>query len=121
MALLHRDRTSTDDTVAGPVDTEHPHRPAWPDRSDRADRADEPRVIRKNSFGQTLATMLATVLLVAVVAIAVANTDEVDVDLLFEEYDLPLSALVGGAAGAGFLIGALLGWARGRHRAARHL
>jgi uncharacterized integral membrane protein len=117
MALLHRDRTSTDDTVAGPGTTDRP-RPAWPDT---ADRAAEPRVIRKNSFGQTLATMLATVLLVAVVAIAAANTQQVDVDLLFEEYDLPLSALVGGAAGAGFLIGALLGWARGRHRAARRL
>lgn len=115
MALLHRDRTSTDDTVAGPATED---RPAWPDPTSREP---EPRVVRKNSFGQTVATMLATALLVAVVAIAAANTDEVDVDLLFERYDLALSALVGGAAGAGFLIGALLGWARGRHRAARRL
>jgi uncharacterized integral membrane protein len=112
MALLHRDRTdtTTDDTVVGPASTD---RPAWPDATTKGD---EPRVVRKNSFGQTLRTVIATVLLVAVVAIAVANTDQVNVDLLFEQYDAPLSALVGGAAGAGFLIGALLGLGRGRRR-----
>ena len=111
MALLHRDRndTTTDDTVVGPASTD---RPAWPAAT--TDRDDHPVVVRKNSFGQTLRTILATVLLVAVVAIAVANTDQVDIDLLFEQYEAPLSALVGGAAGAGFLIGALLG--RGRRR-----
>jgi uncharacterized integral membrane protein len=118
MALLHRDRadrtdTTTDDTIVGPGTTD---RPAWP-RLTPETAADEPRVVRKNSFGQTLRTMIATVLLVAVVAIAVANTDQVNVDLLFEEYDAPLSALVGGAAGAGFLIGALLGFGRGRRHA----
>ena len=112
MALLHRDRTdtTTDDTVVGPASTD---RPAWPAATTTSD---EPTVVRKNSFGQTLRTILATVLLVAVVAVAIANTDQVDVDLLFEQYEAPLSALVGGAAGAGFLIGALLGLGRGRRR-----
>ena len=112
MALLHRDRadTTTDDTVVGPGATNNP---AWP-APDAA--TDEPRVVRKNSFGQTLRTMIATVLLVAIVAVAIANTDEVNVDLLFEQYDASLAALVGGAAGAGFLIGALLGFGRGRRR-----
>jgi uncharacterized integral membrane protein len=107
MALLHRDHdTTTDDTVSGPT-------PTWPTSTTSA-AASEPTVVRKNSFGQTLRTIIATVLLVAVVAIAIANTDEVGIDLLFEQYDAPLSALVGGAALAGFLIGALL--ARGRRR-----
>jgi uncharacterized integral membrane protein len=117
MALLHRDRTdtTTDDTVVGPASTD---RPAWPSATTGDAVRDEPVVVRKNSFGQTLRTILATIILVAVVAIAIANTDRVNVDLLFEKYDAPLSALVGGAAGAGFLIGALLGLGRGRrHRA----
>jgi uncharacterized integral membrane protein len=107
MALLHRDRpdTTTDDTVAAPGTTSRPF------------RSDEPVVVRKNSLGRTLATIIATVLLVAIVAIAAANTEEVGVDLLFEEYDPPLAVLVGGAAGAGFLIGALL--MAGRHRRTR--
>jgi uncharacterized integral membrane protein len=101
MALLHRDRTDHDldhdrdvdhvratDTVTGPAET---------------------RVVRKNSFGHTLATILATLILAAVVVVALVNTDQTDVDLVFERYDLPLSALVGGAAGAGLLIGLLLG------------
>ena len=112
MALLHRDRTTTDDTVAGPGATD---RPGWPD-STSTSSSSETVVVRKNSFGQTLRTMIATVLLVAIVAIAIANTDQVNVDLLFEQYDAPLSALVGGAAGAGFLIGALLGMGRRRRR-----
>jgi uncharacterized integral membrane protein len=108
MALLHRDHgTTTDDTVAGPGATD---RPSWPATGTATD--DHP-VVRRNSFGQTLRTIIATVLLVAIVAVAVANTDEVNVDLLFEQYDAPLAALVGGAGGAGFLIGVLLGW-RGR-------
>lgn len=111
MALLHRDRTKTDDTVAGPGTSD---RPASPTAAERHDR--DAVVVRKNSFGQTLATILATIILVAVVAVAIANTDQVDVDLLFENVDAPLSALVGGAAGAGFLIGALLGYAMRRRR-----
>lgn len=98
--------------MVGPGTTD---RPAWPTITPEAG-ADEPRVVRKNSFGQTLRTMIATVLLVAIVAIAVANTEQVDIDLLFEQYDAPLSALVGAAAGAGFLVGALLGFGRGRRR-----
>ena len=112
MALLHRDRdTTTEDTVAGPT-------PTWPTSTTTAaatDTSAEPTVVRKNSFGQTLRTIIATVLLVAIVAIAIANTDEVGIDLLFEQYDAPLSALVGGAAVAGFLIGALLTRGRRRH------
>jgi uncharacterized integral membrane protein len=98
-------------TAASPGATD---RPAWP----AATTGDDPVVVRKNSFGQTLRTIIATVILVAVVAIAIANTDRVNLDLLFQNYDVSLSALVGGAAGAGFLIGALLGLGRGRrHRA----
>jgi len=123
MALLHRDRTdtTTDDTVAGSGTST---RPTWPrsDRGDRADRSDraggEAVVVRKGSVGSTVRTVLATVLLVAVVAIAFANTGNVDVDLLFESYDVSLTVLVAAFAGAGFLIGLLVG-ARRRHRTAR--
>lgn len=110
MALLHRDRpastaTTTDDTVAGPT---------WPTTTAEVRKAPAERVVRRNSFGQTLRTVIATVLLVGVVAVAAANTDRVDVDLLFENYDVALSALIAGAAVAGFLIGALLAWRGGR-------
>lgn len=120
MALLHRDRpatttptTSDADTVAGPT------RPAWPTAAtaERPREAHAGRVERRNSFGQTVRTILATVLLVAVVAVAAANTERVDVDLLFERYDVAISALVGGAAVTGFLIGALLAWRSRRVRA----
>jgi uncharacterized integral membrane protein len=97
MALLHRDRT--DDTT---TTTTAPDSVAGPGIA-------EPRVVRRNSFGQTLRTVLATLILAAVVVVAAVNTDEVNVDLVFEEYEAPLSALVGGAAGAGLLIGLLLG------------
>ena len=54
MALLHRDRdTTTDDTVSGPT-------PTWP-TSTPTDTVPERTVVRKNSFGQTLRTILATV------------------------------------------------------------
>jgi uncharacterized integral membrane protein len=111
MAILHRDRTDVDDTVAGASAT----RPDW--STGASTEATGPQVVRKNSFLQTLATVLATVILVAVVAIAIANTDQVDIDLLFDSVDVPLSALVGSAAFAGFLIGALLGLGRRRRRA----
>lgn len=117
MALLHRDRsgTSADDTVSGPGTAD---RPTWPDTSERQDtdrRDDHVEVVRRNSFGQTIRTVLATVLLVAIVAVAVANTDQVDIDLLFETVDVSLAALVGGAAFVGLLIGVLLGRAGRRH------
>lgn len=101
MALLHRDRTDTDDTVAGPTDL-------------GADHVPPERVVRKNSFGQTLRTILATVLVVALAAVIVVNTDRVDVDLLFESYDVSLAALLAGSAGVGLLTGLLLGFRR-RH------
>ncbi len=108
MALLHRDRTDTTDTVAGPV-------PAWPETS--ATTAEPATTtVRRNSFGQTLRTVLATILLVAVVAVAVANTEEVSVDLLYDTVTPSLASLVGGAAVAGLLIGMLFGYGRGRHR-----
>jgi hypothetical protein len=114
MALLHRERTEADDTVAGPV-------PAWPPTTTDPDVHERDRVVRRNSFGQTLRTILATLLLVAVVAVALANTGDVKVDLLYDEVTPSLAALVGGAAGAGLLIGLLLGYGRGRSRAVRRL
>jgi uncharacterized integral membrane protein len=77
----------------------------------------EPRVVRKNSLGQTLRTVVATLLLAAVVVIAFANDDQTDIDLLFEQYDAPLWLLLAASAGAGFLIGALLTMGRRRRRA----
>lgn len=116
MAILHRDRpeTATDDTVAGPGAAP---RPAWPQHTLATDA--EPVVIRKNSFARTLATILATVILVAVVAVAAANTERVDIDLLYDTVDAELWALVAGSAGAGFVIGALLGFAGRRRKTAR--
>lgn len=101
MAILHRDRTDTtaDDAVAGPGET----------------RTERPVVVRKGSFGATVRTVLATLLLVAVVLVAAANTDDVEVDLLFETYQVALSLLVAATAAAGFLIGLLAG-ARRRRR-----
>ena len=109
MALLHRDRpdTTTDDTIAGP---------AWPSATPEGEHAHghapNEVVVRRNSFGQTLRTILATILLVGVVAVAAANTDDIGVDLLFDDYTTSVTALVGISAGAGFLIGALLAWRR---------
>lgn len=100
MALLHRDRTDTEDTVAGPTDP------------DAGDRVPPERVVRKNSFGQTLRTILATVLVVALAAVIIVNTDRVDVDLLFDSYEAPLAALLAGSAGVGLLTGLLLGFRR---------
>ena len=128
MALLHRDRThdAVDLRDADRPIPQHAAPGAMP--ADRAtpvvdrDRAvadddrvrDEPVVVRKNSFGQTLRTMLATILLVAVVAIAIANDDQFNIDLLFEQYDVSIAAVIGVAAGAGFLIGSLLTMGRRR-------
>lgn len=113
MALLHRDRTddvrdAADDTVVGP--TASTPRPAWPTMGTSPAPAE--RVVRRNSMAHTLRTMLATLLLVAVAAFAVANTDRVSVDLLVEESETSLAALVGISAAAGLLVGLLLGWRR---------
>lgn len=102
MALLHRDRTDTDDTVVGPTDR------------GATDHVASERVVRKNSFGQTLRTVLATVLVVALATVIIVNTDRVDVDLIFESYDVSLAALLAGSAGVGLLTGLLLGFRR-RH------
>jgi uncharacterized integral membrane protein len=113
MALLHRDRTddareTADDTVVGPAAGT---RPAWPAPSATTPAPAE-RVVHRNSIGHTLRTMLATLLLVAIAAFAVANTDRVGVDLLVEEYETSLAVLVGVSAAAGALLGLLLGWRR---------
>lgn len=111
MALLHRDRpaTRTDDTVAGAGATDHPTgaRHAADDHD-----TGEPVVVRKNSVGQTIRTVVATILLVAVVAVAAANTDEVTIDLLFGEYRVELWAIVAVTALAGLVVGALLAFGR---------
>jgi uncharacterized integral membrane protein len=122
MALLHRDRTDTrtdtdTDTVAGAGTA---NRPGWPDRRTVAPEpmapmtTAEPVVVRKNSVGGTVRTVLATALLVAVVLVAVANTGDVRVDLLFEDYRVSLALLVAGSAVAGWLIGLLMGARRRR-------
>lgn len=110
MALRDRTRSDTDDTVAGSGTTS---RPARVD-----DHHDErPVVVRKGSVGSTIKTVVATVLLVGLVLVALANTDDVRVDLLLETYSVSLALLVGLAALTGLLIGLLLG-ARRKHRSA---
>jgi uncharacterized integral membrane protein len=83
-------------------------------RTEHIERVEPERVVvRKNSVGQSLRIMLATVLVVAVVAFAALNTDEVTVDFGFDTLSASLAAIVGGTAAAGFLVGWLLGF-RGR-------
>jgi uncharacterized integral membrane protein len=108
MALLHRNRpdTGTADTVAGPGTAARPAAGGTPEQV----------VVRKTSVSAILKTVVATLLLVAIVLVAAANTDEVPVDLLFETYDVALSLLVGATAVAGFLIGLLIGTVRQRRR-----
>lgn len=95
MALLHHEPTVGDDEVV-------------------VDREPRPIVQRKNSMGQTLRTVVATVCVLAVAAFMVLNTDDVSVDLGFETYDAPLWLAVGSAAAAGVVLGWMLGWRRCR-------
>lgn len=81
--------------------------------AERRDR--DPVVVRKNSFGQTIRTVIATVCLAAVVAFMAMNTEEVGIDLGFERYDAPMWAVAGIAAAAGVVIGWMAGWRRCRH------
>lgn len=101
MALLHHD-----DRVE--------ERPSWDTPATHAPAMTEHErvVVRKNSFGQTMRTILATVLLVAVVAFAALNVEQVGIDAGFETYEAPLSAVIGISAAAGFFVGWLLGWRR---------
>jgi uncharacterized integral membrane protein len=120
MALLHRDdrvadRTvDADRTVAG-------DRATWADTELPADRyahvaaspdAVEPVVVRKNSFGQTLRTILGTLIVAAIVAFAALNTGHLDVDLGYDTMEMPLSLVIGASALAGLIAGWLFGYRR---------
>lgn len=78
------------------------------------DHGRERVVVRRNSVGQTLRAVVATVCLLAIAAFMVLNTDDVSVDLGFETYDAPLWLAVGSAAAAGVVLGWMLGWRRCR-------
>ncbi|MGH9138417.1 MAG: LapA family protein [Acidimicrobiales bacterium] len=44
--------------------------------------------------------------------VAVANTDDVEIDLLYDEYVMPLFVLIAAVGVAGFLAGSLVAWRR---------
>jgi uncharacterized integral membrane protein len=114
MSLL-RDRHHVDDdrVLSDDARVTDGHR-AIDDRPVVTERRD-PVVVRKNSFGQTIRTMIATVCLAAIVAFMAMNTEEIRVDLGFERYDAPLWAVAGITAAAGIVVGWMLGWRRCRH------
>ncbi|WCO67165.1 LapA family protein [Iamia majanohamensis] len=60
------------------------------------------------TIGQAVKLVIAVVILLALVALAVANSDEVPVDWLLGDTDLPLIVVILGSAVAGALIAALL-------------
>jgi uncharacterized integral membrane protein len=74
----------------------------------------DPVVVRRNSFGHTMRTVIATICLLAIVGFMLLNTDDVRVDLGADTYDLPLWGAIGGAALAGAVAGWMLGWRRCR-------
>lgn len=94
MALLHHEPTVGDDEVV-------------------VDREPRPIVQRKNSMGQTLRTVVATVCVLAVAAFMVLNTDDTRVDLGFDNsFEAPLWATVGIAAALGLVLGLAVGHRR---------
>ncbi|MBA2283067.1 MAG: DUF1049 domain-containing protein [Acidimicrobiia bacterium] len=113
MAISHDDnRLETDDRARwadgevpaeGHARTEPSHSRTEPERV----------VVRKNSAGHSLRIMLATIVIVAIVAFAALNTDSVTMDVAVDKFTAPLAAVIGIAAAAGFIVGWLLGW-RGR-------
>jgi uncharacterized integral membrane protein len=82
------------------MDEHTSRRPATPDRS---------RVTPK--------AVLALVLLVIILVLAVANSQKVTVDLVFEEYEVPLALVIAGSG----LLGAVVGWLFGRYGGRAHV
>ena len=62
---------------------------------------------------QTLRVIVWLAVLAGLVVFAALNTDKVSVDWAFDTTDMPLWAVIGASAVAGFVIGYL---ARSRHR-----
>ena len=55
--------------------------------------------------------VLALVLGVIILVLAVANSQKVTVDIVFEEYEVPLALVIAGTG----LLGAVVGWLFGRY------
>ena len=62
-------------------------------------------------FRVTPIGLLALVLLVIIVVLAVANSQKVTVDIVFEDYEVPLAVVIAGTG----LIGLIVGWLLGRY------
>jgi uncharacterized integral membrane protein len=129
MALLHRDKTEEradtrpgderlmeDRTVAGPATVDRDvDRDGVDDRVETRDHdrdrtvvRDEREVVRPSrwsTFGLIVRTIIFTLAVVAITVVATQNLDDVNVDMVFEEYTTPmwvvmvLSAAVGCIAG----------------------
>ena len=125
MALLHRDKTEEgadtrlgderlmeDRTVAGPATVDRDadrdgvdDRDVDRDRTVVRDDRDVVRPSRWSTFGLILRTIIFTLAVVAIAVVATQNLDDVNVDMVFEEYTTPmwvvmvLSAAVGCIAG----------------------
>jgi uncharacterized integral membrane protein len=101
MSLLHHDEPLVDE------------RPLWTDEQVAAGRiepaARETVVVRKNSAGQTIRTILATLVAAAVVAVAALNTGDLDLDFGFTNATYPLWGVIGAAGFAGLVAGWLYG------------
>jgi uncharacterized integral membrane protein len=111
MALLHRDHDH--ETTEVP---DHP--PAeWTTTSQPVRTAPEPEpvVVRRNSAGQTIRAVVATVCIVAIGAFMAMNTDDTSIDLGFDTYMSPLWATTGIAAAVGVVLGFALGHRRRDH------
>lgn len=98
MALLHRDHDHASDVEV----PDHP--PAeW------STSPPQPTVVRRNSKGQTVRTVLATACVLALAAFMVLNTADTEVDLGFDTFTSPLWATTGIAAAVGLLLGVAVG------------
>ena len=71
-----------------------------------ADDTETPSPVR--SVGETIKLVVSALILLALVLFGVANSDDVPVDLLVTDTDLPLILVILGSAVAGALIAALL-------------
>jgi uncharacterized integral membrane protein len=132
MALLHRDRTEErvddrlgderlmgDPPIGGPATVERDEHTAVADRDhdkehDREPEREHDRAVvverpgRGETFGLIARTVVFTVAVLAVVAMAAANPDDVLFDLEFEQYSTPMWVIITIAAALGAIAGLMV-------------
>ena len=67
---------------------------------------------RRIQFAQTIRVILVVAIAAILVALALANTDDVEVDWLVDSSTGPLVIVIGVSAALGFLAGLIVAWRR---------